>query len=121
MSKEYHLVKKNVASLWREQKTLIVMFNGKPHSLKCVLDERKQKYFVIEAYNYAVHERLFNKSMKVLTKKYKNREKVHDAYSLRKLGEKYLLNALKIRDILQTKEISHKSEVNSLLRFDNMR
>lgn len=60
--------KRNVASLWKEGKTITVAMSHGSEELLCVEDERGEEYFMFTKFEYSVHKRLFNKTMEVLIK-----------------------------------------------------
>jgi len=80
--------KRNVASMWREGKSITVQMTHGSECLICVRDERGQEYFMFERFNYSVHKRLFNKTFHVLVKcRHKKERKQHDDFELYSLGQ----------------------------------
>ena len=87
---DYSWEKRNVASLWREGKTITVQMSHGTEKLVCVRDERDQEYFMFESFNYSVHKRLFNKTFPVFIKCRQNKDhKNRNGFELYDIGKFY--------------------------------
>ena len=112
LNSKYRFVEKKLFNLWKLDKELYVLYDysNSEHKellkIKCVLDERKEKYFYFEKLDYMFNRRLFNKNKwLVMTKDYKTRDKTiiktHTIDDLIEIGRIKLKEAVTISKTLK--------------------
>lgn len=102
MEKTLKFVEKKLCNLWKQDKTIKILYQDKILNIRCYLDNNQEQYFYFEEFNHSFNIRLFRiQKWFVLTREYSKKEKPLTIEDLINKGKLHLIEAIKISTIIK--------------------